>query len=96
MLASILRSPHLRRIELAFVLFALGEFGVWLAVMVYAYQHGGTTTAALIATLQLVPAIVAREYGIPGVVGTRDATSRIPDGSRVRVDGEAGVVTILE
>ncbi len=42
------------------------------------------------------PAIVAREYGIPGVVGTRDATSRIPDGSRVQIDGAAGVVTILE
>ena len=35
-------------------------------------------------------AIVAREYGIPGVVGTRDATDRIPDGTRVRVDGDAG------
>jgi pyruvate,water dikinase len=41
-------------------------------------------------------AIVAREYGIPGVVGTRDATDRIPDGARVRVDGDAGEVTILE
>jgi pyruvate,water dikinase len=41
------------------------------------------------------PAIVAREYGIPGVVGTRDATAHIPDGGRVRVDGAAGVVTIL-
>jgi pyruvate,water dikinase len=40
-------------------------------------------------------AIVAREYGIPGVVGTRDATERIPDGARVRVDGEAGEVTVL-
>jgi pyruvate,water dikinase len=39
-------------------------------------------------------AIVAREYGIPGVVGTRDATDRIPDGTRVRVDGDAGEVTI--
>jgi rifampicin phosphotransferase len=40
-------------------------------------------------------AIVSREYGIPGVVGTRDATSRIPDGTRVRVDGDAGTVTVL-
>jgi rifampicin phosphotransferase len=38
------------------------------------------------------PAIVAREYGIPGVVGTRDATDRIPDGQRVTVDGDAGEV----
>ena len=40
-------------------------------------------------------AIVAREYGIPGIVGTRQATLLIPDGARVRVDGKAGVVTLL-
>jgi phosphohistidine swiveling domain-containing protein len=39
-------------------------------------------------------AIVAREYGIPGVVGTRNATDLIPDGRRVRVDGDAGEVTV--
>ena len=40
-------------------------------------------------------AIVAREYGIPGVVGTREATARIADGTRVRVDGDAGEVAVL-
>jgi len=40
-------------------------------------------------------AIVSREYGIPGVVGTREATDRIADGTRVRVDGDKGEVTIL-
>ncbi len=39
-------------------------------------------------------AIVAREYGIPGVVGTREATERIADGTAVRVDGDAGEVTV--
>jgi phosphohistidine swiveling domain-containing protein len=37
-------------------------------------------------------AIVSREYGIPSVVGTRDATVRIPDGTRVTVDGTTGEV----
>jgi pyruvate,water dikinase len=41
-------------------------------------------------------AIVAREYGIPGVVGTREGTQRITDGMRVKVDGDAGEVTVLE
>jgi pyruvate,water dikinase len=41
-------------------------------------------------------AIVAREYGIPGIVGTRDATRTIPDGARVRVDGATGEVRLLE
>jgi rifampicin phosphotransferase len=40
-------------------------------------------------------AIVAREYGIPGVVGSRVATTQIPDGARVRVDGGSGEVTLL-
>ncbi|RLA92821.1 MAG: hypothetical protein DRG83_21910, partial [Deltaproteobacteria bacterium] len=33
------------------------------------------------------PAIVAREYGIPAVVGTMDATKKIKTGDRIRVDG---------
>ncbi|HEX4652206.1 MAG TPA: PEP-utilizing enzyme, partial [Granulicella sp.] len=41
-------------------------------------------------------AIVSREYGIPGVVGTREATTRIANGVRVRVDGDAGEVTVIE
>ena len=40
--------------------------------------------------------IVAREYGIPAVLGTGVATRRIPDGARVRVDGDAGTVTLLD
>ena len=40
-------------------------------------------------------AIVSREYGIPGVVGTREATQRIANGVRVRVDGDTGEVTVL-
>ena len=40
-------------------------------------------------------AIVAREYGIPGVVGTREATEVIGEGARVRVDGDSGEVTVL-
>jgi pyruvate,water dikinase len=37
-------------------------------------------------------ASLARERGIPMVLGVLDATSRIPDGSQVAVDGVAGVV----
>jgi pyruvate,water dikinase len=40
-------------------------------------------------------AIVAREYGIPAVFGAAGA-SRIPDGARVCVDGDLGIVTIVE
>lgn len=41
-------------------------------------------------------AIVAREFGLPAVVGCANATTLIPDGARVRVDGDAGTVTVLD
>ena len=39
--------------------------------------------------------VVAREYGIPAVVGVPDATRLLHTGQRVRVDGEAGQVVPL-
>jgi pyruvate,water dikinase len=41
-------------------------------------------------------ASLARERGIPMVLGVLDATSRIPDGARVAVDGVAGVVRWMD
>jgi phosphohistidine swiveling domain-containing protein len=41
------------------------------------------------------PAVVSREFGIPAVVGTSDATRRIKTGDRVRVNGSLGRVEIL-
>jgi rifampicin phosphotransferase len=40
--------------------------------------------------------IVSRELGIPCVAGVGDATSRIPDGTLLEVDGSSGKVTVLE
>jgi pyruvate,water dikinase len=47
---------------------------------------GGTTSH---------PAVLAREFGIPAVIGTSVATQRIATGDRVRVDGSTGQVEIL-
>lgn len=41
------------------------------------------------------PAVVSREFGIPAVVGTSNATERINTGDRVRVNGATGVVEVL-
>jgi hypothetical protein len=40
--------------------------------------------------------IVAREYGIPAVLGTGVATRRIRSEQNIRVDGDAGTVTLLD
>lgn len=47
---------------------------------------GGTTSH---------PAVLAREFGIPAVIGTSVATTRIATGDRVRIDGGTGEVQIL-
>ena len=40
-------------------------------------------------------AIVSREFGIPGVVGTKNASQSIKDGDKIRVNGGTGEVDIL-
>ena len=40
--------------------------------------------------------IVAREYGIPAVLGIGDVTQRVKSGQRIAVDGNRGTVTILD
>ncbi len=39
--------------------------------------------------------VVAREYGIPAVVGVHQATLRLKDGQRIRLDGTTGRIAIL-
>ncbi len=39
--------------------------------------------------------VVAREYGIPAVVGVHQATLRLKDGQRIRVDGSQGKIMVL-
>ena len=37
----------------------------------------------------------AREYGIPAVVGVHQATIRLKDGQRIRVDGTEGKILVV-
>jgi pyruvate,water dikinase len=40
-------------------------------------------------------AVVAREYRIPAVVGTGNATTTFQDGQLIEVDGSAGIVRVV-
>lgn len=40
-------------------------------------------------------AVVAREYGIPAIVGVHQATTQLETGMLVSIDGSSGVITIL-
>ena len=58
----------------------------FLAVTAMVTEVGGLMTHG---------AVIAREYGLPAVVGVEGATRRIRDGQTIRVDGTAGYVEIL-
>ena len=74
-----LANTTLRRIELGYIGFNAAEYGEWIAILVYAYAHGGTNVAALVAAVQLAPSAIAA----PMLAGLAD---RHPPG-RVLIGG---------
>jgi MFS family permease len=71
-IAAVLRSPVLRRLELAYLVFAFGEWSTWVAIIVYAYERGGAAEAGVVAFVELVPSVV----GAPAVAALGDRFPR--------------------
>ena len=56
--AAVLRNRDLRRVAVSYVCF-ISTYSVWIAMLVYAFDQGGATTAGLVALAQLIPMPVA-------------------------------------
>jgi phosphohistidine swiveling domain-containing protein len=86
--ARIMRDPHAAQLAQGEILVAPSTDPGWTPLFLTAgglvMETGGAMSHG---------AIVAREYGIPAVVGVAEATERIRTGQRITVDGGAGTVT---
>jgi pyruvate,water dikinase len=87
----ILRADQLGELEQGEILVAPSTATSWTPVF-------GKIAAAVLDSggIMCHAAIVAREYGLPAVVGTLSATKQIKTGDRLHVDADTGVVTILD
>lgn len=78
------------RFEPGDILVTRGTCPAWNALLALAggvvTEEGGPLSHA---------AVIAREIGLPALVGTRDACEHIPDGARIELDPVAGVVRVL-
>ena len=83
--------PHAAQLAPGEILVCPGTDPAWTPLFLAA---GGLVME--VGGLMTHGSVVAREYGIPAVVGVTRASERLKTGQRVRVDGTAGRVTILD
>ncbi len=83
--------PHTGGLQHGELLVCPGTDPAWTPLFLVA---GGLVTE--VGGMMTHGSVVAREYGIPAVVGVHEATTRLVTGQRVRLDGNAGTVVVLD
>ena len=89
-IAHIVFNPHESQLEPGEILVCPGTDPAWTPLFLAA---GGLITE--VGGLMTHGSVVAREYGIPAVVGVNNATTLIQTGQKIRVDGTTGLITLL-
>jgi len=90
-IARVIRDPHTETLDPGDILIAPFTDPGWTPLFINAggliMEVGGVMTHG---------SVVAREYGIPAIVGVPKATTELQSGQRLRIDGNRGVIEILE
>jgi Cyclic nucleotide-binding domain/Major Facilitator Superfamily len=91
---SLAGNKALVRVVGGYVLFFLAEYSVWVAMLVYAYRHGGAAVAGLVAVAQLVPAAVLAPMAA-GVADRRSPVFLLAGGYLVQAAGMAATAAAV-
>lgn len=86
----VVRDPREAQLAAGEILVCRGTDPAWTPLFLTA---GGLVTE--VGGLMTHGSVVARECGIPAVVGVHEATTRLRDGQRVRIDGMSGAIEVL-
>lgn len=86
----VVRDPRTTQLVPGEIMVCPGTDPAWTPLFLTA---GGLITE--VGGLMTHGSVVAREYGIPAVVGVHDATTRLTDGQRIRIDGTSGAIELL-
>ena len=58
----VMRDPDLRAVALAYLGFNMTEFATWIAILVFAFDHGGAAEAGVASLILLVPSAIAAPF----------------------------------
>lgn len=87
----IVLDPRVTQLKHGEIMVCPGTDPAWTPLFLAA---GGLITE--VGGLMTHGSVVAREYGIPAVVGVHEATTRLKDGQRIRIDGTSGAIEVLD
>ncbi|HEX3190903.1 MAG TPA: cyclic nucleotide-binding domain-containing protein [Streptosporangiaceae bacterium] len=92
--SSLAGNAALLRVLAAYLLFILTEYAVWIAMLVFAYNRGGTAVAGLVAVAQLAPAAVVAPVAA-SLADRRSPVVMLAGGYLAQVAGMAGTAAAI-